>query len=391
MLNNPDILSHLHASAILIVDDDPVSRTFIEMTLRNRGFKNLYSVDSAEKAMEHLICRAPELVILDIFMSGLTGLECCTWIRQQPKFKDLPVLMLTGMTDEKLRGQSFQAGATDFVSKPLHPEELCGRVNVHLLNRLSMKSLQRYKERLELELEGARELQAAILPNETEIREAQQQCQLEFAGHLDSSSEIGGDFWGFKRLLQQQMALWTVDFSGHGVASALNAFRLQAYLKESTPFSDAPGEYLGHLNEKLLRLLLRGHFATMFYGVVDPVVNRLHYACACSPHPLILKKKGAVHQLDGTGLPLGLEPHVYATQQVEFRVGDTLVLYSDALTETPDENGRYITENDIAEVLSANASAPASVLMQRILTYFEKHSAAPLRDDLTLSICKRVE
>lgn len=383
-----DLLPEIYDSLILIVDDDALSRVFIEKALRERGFKNILIATDGVKALAQLERSQPDLVILDIHMAGLNGLDCCEWIRAQPRLQDLPVLMLTALADEKLRFQSFTAGATDFVNKPLHPEELAGRVKVHLQNRLSLKRLQRYRYRIERELEAARELQMNILPTEAECRDAES-CKLSVASHFATSSEIGGDFWGTKRLFPGQASFWMVDFSGHGVASALNAFRLQAHLKETSPLATKPGEYLSHLNEKLLNLLPRGYFATMFYGIADTRGNRLHYSCACAPHPYLLRKSGEVEKIDGTGIPLGICMQYYPTHSVAFHPGDTLLLYSDALIETPDAEGRFIDDKILESIFNEHRNAEPAQLRDAILERFSAHCSAPARDDLTLCIVKR--
>ncbi len=390
-MQDSEILPELSQASILIVDDDALSRRFIERALEKRGFTKIYTVDGGVKALAWLEQSHPDIVILDIFMAGLNGLECCKWIRAHPKLKDLPVLMLTALADETMRFQAFDAGATDFVSKPLHPEELYARVKVHLQNRLALKDLQLYKKRVELELSLASELQANILPPRSEIDNIAAHCKLDIASYLRTSSELGGDFWGIKRLFQHQTAVWMVDFSGHGVAAALNAFRLQAYLKEHSEWATRPGDYLSHLNDKLLQILMRGYFATMFYGIIDTRGNKLHYACACSPHPLIRRKDGSIVRLDGTGSPLGICMQFYQTQSINFYPGDALVLYSDALTETLDNNGKYITEDDLENILSAHVSTSASELKESLVAYFNEHANLPLMDDLTLTVIQHMD
>ncbi|MBI1274834.1 SpoIIE family protein phosphatase [bacterium] len=384
-------VSELYQSTILIVDDDAISRFLIEKTLKDRGFSQIYSVDSGVKAMTQLDRIQPDLIILDIFMVGLNGLDCCKWIRTQSKQKNMPILMLTSLTDEKMRFQAFEAGASDFVNKPLHSEELYARVKVHLENRLAMKSLERYKKRLELELKSASELQSTILPSEMEMEEMRKNCKLDIAAHLNTSSEIGGDFWGMKRLFPHQTAFWMVDFSGHGVTAALNAFRLQAYIMEHSECAARPGDYLSHLNDKLLHLLIRGYFATMFYGILDTKGNKLHYACACSPHPLILRKNGNVEMIDGTGAPLGICLQFYETKSIDFKPGDTFMLYSDALTETPNASGKCISEEEMKTVLAGQKNEPALKMKESMLNHFSRHISLPAEDDLSLTFIRRMD
>jgi phosphoserine phosphatase RsbU/P len=379
-----------HAAPILIVEDNEVNRVALERALSSRGFTNLLATASAEEALLRMEPFAPELIITDVVMPGMDGFEYCRTIRQQPQYRDLPILVQTVISEPQLRFKAFQDGATDFVSKPIYPDELYARVKVHLLNRLYLKSLTRYKRRIENELESARQMQESILPQPADISDIERACGIEVASYFKPSSELGGDFWGIKRMSSHQTACWLVDFSGHGVAAALNAFRLQAHLKEPSDLTAQPGEYLSHFNEKLLRLLATGQFATMFYGIVDTQADRLFYACACSPNPIVLRPAGKhAEVLSGAGQPLGIVPQAYETQSVPFLPGDTLVLYSDAFTETHDAGDACITEKDIMQMLQADASASAAGLVGVLIDRFNRHSGGLVADDLTLCVIKR--
>lgn len=384
-------LTQIYESGILIVDDNEINRIFLEGILKSRGFTRLMAVGSAEEALEKIPMFKPEMVLLDVMMpGGMDGFNCCMEIRRQKQYYDLPILIQTSITEPELRVRAFENGATDFISKPVYPDELYARVVVHLEKRHSLKILQLYKNRVEAELEGARQLQQSILPGMAEIEDIEQRCHLDVASYFQPSSEVGGDFWGIKALFPHQAAFWLVDFSGHGVASALNAFRLQAYLKEYSPLAARPGEYISHLNDKLLSLLLRGQFATMFYGIVDTQSDNLFYACACAPHPIVLRRStGKAEMIDGSGNPLGIGMHIYPTQAVPFASGDMLLLYSDALTETANAAGEYITVEEIMALLERYPGASASAVKEILLDYFEKHAGAWVRDDLTIAICKR--
>ena len=384
-----NLYQQIITSPILLVDDQEINRLFLEKTLRARGFTNLLTSASAEEALDKMEKFQPEMMILDVIMpQGMDGFTCCELIRQQEKYADLPILMQTSLTEPELRVKAFQKGATDFVSKPVYPDELCARVKVHLENRHSMKALQLYKNRIEVELEKAKQLQRAILPSREEIDYIEGRCKLSIASYFEPSSEIGGDFWGIRNVFPHQTALWIVDFSGHGIAAALNAFRLQAYLKEYSSLAARPGEYLSHLNDNLLHLLLRGQFATMFYGIIDTQSNKLFYACACVPHPIILRKAtGKAELIDGSGSPLGIGMNICQTQNIPFTAGDLLLLYSDAFTETPNQAGEYITEQQIIDPLEKHAVATPAAIKEILLNFFNQHAGDLLRDDLTLVIC----
>ncbi len=381
----------MHNRPILVVDDNEVNRIFLESTLRRNGFTNILALDNAKTALQKLAAFQPDIVILDIVMPGMDGYECCREIRKSAQYKNLPVLMQTVITEPELRVKAFNSGATDFISKPIYPDELCARVRVHLGNRLSLQFLQFYKERVETELQAARELQLSVLPADDELKYLKTHAKLDIASHFQPASEIGGDFWGVKMLPSGFPAIWLVDFSGHGVSSALNSFRLQAYLKEHSEIMDSPGGYLTQLNKKLLLLLQRGQFATMFYGIIDTKEKLLRYACGCAPSPIILHGKlGMADIIDGSGTPLGISEQNYATQTVSFEKGDTLLLYSDALMETANAAGDYLTEDDIANALLTVRNTSAENIMDVSRNLFAQHVKTAPKDDLTLVAVRRM-
>lgn len=108
-----------HRPTILVVDDDAGHRVLAREMLERAGFK----VDVADNGMDAIetVARAkPDLMILDVLMPGLDGFGVCTQLRQDPNFRDLPVLMATGLEDVDSIEQAFEAGATNFVTKPIN-------------------------------------------------------------------------------------------------------------------------------------------------------------------------------------------------------------------------------------------------------------------------------
>ncbi|MDD3030116.1 MAG: fused response regulator/phosphatase [Alphaproteobacteria bacterium] len=378
-------------SHIVIVDDIEINRLFLEKTLRACGFHNFLCLASTKELLVKIKDFQPDLVLLDIlFPSGMDGFDCCEVLRRDESYRDLPILIETSIVEPELRVKAFKKGATDFVSKPIDPAELCARVNVHLEKRHSLKALQLYKSRVEAELENARQLQRGLLPEPEQMKECEQCCGLTIDAAFYPSSEIGGDLWGVQTIFPYQVALWLVDFSGHGMVSALNAFRLHAYLKEHVPEAARPGAYLSQLNDKLLNVLPRGQFASMFYGIVDTQSNQLFFARAYMTNPIILHSStGKAEKLKGSAPPLGVGMHFYSTQTVPFLSGDVLVLYSDALIETANAAGVFMTEEYLITLVEENASASVFELKDILFKSVKEHAGDLICDDLTIVVCGR--
>ena len=385
----PEFLQSVYGSRILIVDDVVLNQMMIEKSLRARGFYNISLAGDGQQALDMAKQSPPDMIILDIVMPVMDGFECCRQLRALPRHRDTPILVQTILTEPQMRLKAFSVGATDIVSKPVDPDELYARVMVHLEKQRYLRELQDYYERTSMELDNARALQLAILPDAHDIATMKQRHSLDVAAHFRPSSEVGGDFWGMKKLFPHQVAFWMVDVSNHGVSAAMNAFRLHAYLTEYSPHSSNPGEYLIQMNEKLLELMLVGQFATMFYGIIDTQGHRLIYASAGSPHPFILRQAtGKAEMIDATGLPLGLSIHRYRTQEVAFNPGDQLVLYSDALTETRDADGKFFTEEQWILQLEMHGTGSAPALIAQLVAKFNQHAGGRVSDDLAICAVK---
>lgn len=385
-----DLHESIYQSRLLIVDDAEINLLFLERILGAGGFTAIKTASGGEEALLAFHEFKPDMIILDLIMPEMDGFECCRAIRKLPDGGSLPILVQTALTDPEEKIRAFHAGATDFITKPVFPDELYARVIVHLEKQITMKRLQAYKQRVEMELNSARDLQCAILPRIADIENIKSLWGLDVASHFEPTSEVGGDFWGIKPLFPHQVAFWIVDFSGHGIAAALNVFRLHTCLQEYSPLAARPGEYLAQLNEKLLQLLPKGQFATMLYGIVDTSTNQLLYASAGCPHPILVQgKKYAPEILDGTGQPIGIGLAQYPTRSVDFLQGDSICFYSDALTETENAVGECIDENTLAAWL-AESEGPAQMMVTNVIKRFRLHAPSRnRRDDLTIGLIRR--
>ncbi|MEK6773024.1 MAG: response regulator, partial [Bdellovibrionota bacterium] len=124
-------------NSILIVDDESYIREFLAQVL-SEHFKVRFAKNS-EEAVSEVNTTQPDLILLDVLMPGVNGIETCKLIRMQPESKNIPVIMLTALGDIEQKVKAFQAGADDYLAKPFLPEELIARI----LRKLESKSDQK--------------------------------------------------------------------------------------------------------------------------------------------------------------------------------------------------------------------------------------------------------
>ncbi len=396
--DSSDILGRLKSSPVLIVDDAEFSRVFLEKILRSYGINNIQLAEDGVQALEKITSGnfTPDLIFLDLMMPNMDGFEFCRKLRAIKGMANIPVLVQSATDTPEDVARAFKVGATDFVNKPLNSDEVIARTQVHLENRALLDNLQRYKSRIKAELDDARKSQKSLLPSDNTLDVIRRHYNMDITTYFETSSELGGDFWGIKPLSYHELAIYMVDFSGHGVGAAINTFRLHAVLQEVSSYMPAPDIFLNNVNNRLYDLLDTGQFATMFYGILDIRANVMRYATAAFPEALLMDKYGRITVIDGTGVPLAVTSDVrYKIRECEFPVDSTLMLYSDALVETEDMQGNFIELDCWADLFDKMKGAGSGEMMAGMLSEFNKrtgHSGtiSNLRDDLTINIFRRL-
>jgi sigma-B regulation protein RsbU (phosphoserine phosphatase) len=372
---------------ILIADDESLSRRLLVGILQKQNFRNLRVAEGGRAALELLYSFRPDLVLLDMQMPDIDGLEVCRQARTHADSKDIPILVQTATVDRKEMGNLFAAGASDFLSKPINPSELVARVVVHLERRELLRELRQYRERTSLELDAARRMQLELFPSSEAQQALASSAGLRLASFCRSSSEIGGDLWGLLPIDESRFGVFVADFTGHGVTAALNTFRLHALIHEYKQLHDDPARLLSVLNERLTHLLPRGQFATFLYAVIDHVAGVMRVASAGSPPPIVTDfAEGPSRLFEASGVPLGIAPGILYEQHVHaFKPGSRLLLFSDGLPEFPSVSGERIGEPGLVKEVDAGDSHLAPVdLIDRLCRVTGIADAHILPDDTTI-------
>lgn len=374
-------VSHAH---ILIVDDMGLMRKMIGVCLQRGGFRNLTFAEDGADALEQIAEKVPDLVILDINMPKVTGYEVCRQLRADPKTENLPILVQSASETAEERVEVFAVGATDFVSKPINHPELLARVCMHLENRFLISSLSDFQTRMQNELLMAREMQHSLLPEASLMDEVAELSGAVFEAHYKASFELGGDLWGTWPLPDNQIGLYVLDVSGHGVGAALNTFSLHATMARFEDKKTDPAAFLSSLNQSICQTFQTGQFATMFYGVLDCKTNVLTFAGAGAPPPLIFGPNGR-RKLDSSGFPIGIiKSAKYQNIVDEITPGESIFCYSDVLIEAIQPDGTMLGEEGLITCLERlETLGSRETLVTRFLEEFYAGQGEHLPDDLT--------
>jgi CheY-like chemotaxis protein/DNA-binding CsgD family transcriptional regulator len=150
---------------LLIVDDLPANVDVVLGFLSGAGYRVLIS-DSGKRALEQLTLALPDIILLDLMMPEMDGIETCKRIKENPDWSHIPVIIMTAADELSRKLAAFQAGAVDFVTKPVQPEEVQARVQTHLQIRELQSTLElknrELAEEIELRLDAEKQLEASL-------------------------------------------------------------------------------------------------------------------------------------------------------------------------------------------------------------------------------------
>lgn len=247
------------------------------------------------------------------------------------------------------------------------------------------------RERLERELETARQIQEKLLPHEMP-----QLPGFEIAGTSLPSQQVGGDYFDFLDMGTGQLGIAIADVSGKGIPAALLMANLQASLHAQVIKKGSVADVASRMNSLLVKSTDTHMFATFFYGILDQVKSTFNSTNAGHNPPLLFRVDGKIKRLEAGGLVLGFLPDQNYTQQtVKIKKGEVVVLFTDGITEAAGPSSEKISENlfgeeRLIEVVRASLTKSAVEIQAAILQAISDHTAnAPQYDDITLVIIKR--
>jgi sigma-B regulation protein RsbU (phosphoserine phosphatase) len=368
-------------SRVLIVDDNEFNRKSLALLIRRSGITEIEFAADGVEGLARAESFRPDLILLDVAMPNMDGLEMCRRLRTMGPFTDLPILFQTALDSDEEQVACFNAGGNDFISKPIRPGECIARVRHQLERRKLFNDLASFRRRVEKELRHAQAMQLSLLPDPRRVAELGRGFGLDIYSHFETSSELGGDLWTVYEIDADHVGFLIVDFAGHGITAAINTFRLHTLIERLPPTGRDPAAWLSQLNLALKEVLPTGQFATAFYCVLDRRSDLLTYAAAGAPNP-ILGDGETLRLLDSSGLLLGISRRAqYHNHQVRLPANGFLFLYSDALIECGSAQGLAFGQDGVVDLVRAAAAEadPVQALTERYFAQVPR----PLSDDFT--------
>ncbi len=396
---------------ILVVDDSVLIRTMLHTALKKWGY-DVVVVDNIEAATEVILTGSIQFVLTDWVMPGGDGPTLCRRIRELDNPFYIYIILITSLEGAELLVEGMDAGADDFIRKPIQMEELRARIRSGERVLQLERSLNERNEKLaelganllqaqnfiQEDLKMAERIQRKLLP-------ANMSCILGVGMEalFHPSKHVSGDIYNFFRLDDRRVGFYTIDVAGHGIAAAMMSLTLSQQLvpeirpsslitfglHESLPgFKRAlpPATVVTRLNQQYQSDDAGTLYFTMIYGVIDTVSRTIDFCQAGHPNPIYLPSDGQAQFMGDGGFPVGLTLLAeYESVSLQCNLGDSLFFYSDGITECMDENNQMFGEEQLLQIIEETRQLPyenvLSAISDRIAAW---RGSTKFDDDISL-------
>ncbi len=362
---------------VLICDDQPDVLEALRLLLKGEGWQAV-PVDSPEALMRAVRGELFDLILVDLnytrdTTSGAEGMDLLASLESEGI--STPVMVMTAWGNFDLAVEAMRRGACDFIQKPWDNERLVAAVRKQIDSERRRRS----------ELEIAANVQQKLFPkNLRPLR------TLDYAGHCVAAREVGGDYYDFLEIGDHLLGFVLADVSGKGIPAALLMANLQACFRNLPPGALLrPGEVLEGINHHFYESTAAERFATLFFAGYEDRTRRLRYINCAHVAPVLLRAGGSVELLQPTSMMLGAFPRWAPREaQVELAAGDTLVMYSDGVTEAGIDKQEEFGEPHLIQILQENRGLAAAPLVHKIVEEVMAYSGATRTDDITVVVLR---
>jgi serine phosphatase RsbU (regulator of sigma subunit) len=375
-------VKNLSECRVLIVDDVKANVDMLVEALR--GEYKISVALSGEAALRTVEKSPPDLLLLDIVMPGLDGYEVCRRIRADPANREIPIMFLSSLEDVRDKARGFELGANDYLTKPFEILEVQARVRSLLKAKAYADALREAQER---DLTIAREIQLGLLPSDLTGRV--EGMGLDVHAIIEPARHVGGDLFEVLRVSDDRLVVAVGDVCGKGIPAALFMAVAVTLFRTLARQIESPDEILRRLNDELEAQNPRSMFVTM--ACLDVRGGRVTCANAGHDTSLLLGSGPPRSVFPSTGTVLGLFPgQSYSSETLDLERGETLVLYTDGVTDAADPGQSHFGEERLAACFEAGAGATATETVDRLLrTVHEFAAGAAQYDDITILALKR--
>ena len=390
--SKPTTYLRLHHMPIFVTDQDRSLRFYLDQL----GFRLIVDYNYGERGRFILVAPpngatllaliapkpdSPEHQFIGrsgqaVFVTEDVAAKFHIWRKGGVRFRHPPQAGTWGgifTTFEDLDGNSFILAGWDDLTRKVEAR------------RRAMAEKVESERRAARELEIAKQVQARLFPQAAPALKT-----LEYAGVCVQAREVGGDYYDFLNLGPQRLGLVIGDISGKGIAAALLMANLQANLRSQCAMaSELPDRFLRSVNQLFYDNTTESAYATLFFAEYDDTERRLRYANCGHLPPLLIRRDGTVERLKATSTVVGIfrQWNCSVTER-QLSSGDTLVLYTDGVTESFNEAWEEFGEQRLIEALKTYRKLSPQMVIAAIINRLKQFSLREQHDDITLIVAK---
>jgi phosphoserine phosphatase RsbU/P len=383
---------------ILVVDDNDDNRYTLTLYLELEGYTNIETAQDGEEAIARLKGERFDLVLLDVQMPKVDGYQVLTWLKDQAPLRDLPVIMISALNEMNSVVRCIELGAVDYLLKPFNPVLLKARLGATLEKKRLRDQVAAHLARLEEELEAARRLQMAMVPQSFPKPSAD--FPVDLYASMEPAREVGGDLYDFFMTEDGTLCFLVGDVSGKGMPAALFMARAKSLIRVATDLmrsrhgaAAGPAEIIGRVNRELCEDNSDLMFVTLFFAMLAPCSGALEYCNAGHNAPYRLNRD-TVATIEGPkGIILGVRPDAaYETGRLSLAPGETVYVFTDGVTEANNAMEELFSEARLEAVLRAAAGFSAGEIVKAADEAVRGFVGMALPfDDITMMAVRRLD
>jgi len=383
---------------ILVVDDNDDNRYTLTLYLELEGYTNIETAQDGEEAIARLKAERFDLVLLDLQMPKVDGYQVLAWLKSEAPLRDLPVIMISALNEMNSVVRCIELGAVDYLLKPFNPVLLKARLGATLEKKRLRDQVDAHLARLEEELEAARRLQMAMVPQSFPMPSTD--FPVDLYASMEPAREVGGDLYDFFMTEDGTLCFLVGDVSGKGMPAALFMARAKSLIRIATELmrsrhgaAAGPAEIIARVNRELCQDNSDLMFVTLFFAMFAPHSGVLEYCNAGHNAPYRLNAT-TVETIEGAkGIILGVRADAaYETRRLSLAPGETVYVFTDGVTEANNVTEELFSEARLEAVLRAAAGFSACDIVRAVGEAVRGFVGAALPfDDITMMAVRRLD
>jgi sigma-B regulation protein RsbU (phosphoserine phosphatase) len=383
---------------ILVVDDNDDNRYTLTLCLDLEGYTNVETAHDGEEAIARLETAGFDLVLLDVMMPKVDGYQVLSWLKDQARLRDLPVIMISALNEMSSVVRCIELGAIDYLLKPFNPVMLKARLGATLEKKRLRDEVDAHLARLEGELNAARRLQMAMVPQSFPAPSAE--FPIDLCASMEPAREVGGDLYDFFVTEDGKLCFLVGDVSGKGMPAALFMARAKSLIRIATELmrssdgaSARPADIITRVNRELCQDNSDMMFVTLFFAMLAPASGEVEFCNAGHNAPYRLNGK-TLEPIEGAkGIILGVRPDaVYQTGRLSLAPGECIYVFTDGVTEAADLQEALFSEERLEAVLRAAAGCTSADMIKSVAAAVQGFVGTALpSDDITMLAIRRLD